>query len=308
MAEKIFAVLGATGNVGQILTEELLENGHTVRAQGRDPQKLSMLKNEGADAIQANLDEPEGIVAAFEGCDGAFVMIPPAFSAENYMNFQDEAGEIIKEVIVRSGVRKVVNLSSIGAQHARGTGPVAGLHSQEQRLNALPGVDVIHIRASYFMQNFAFSIPSIRKHGTVISSINGNQPIWMISTDDIGMKAAEYLEDLSFKDKSTFEFVGPRQISHIEASCILGQVLARPELKYVQISYRDEQKSLINAGMSPASAALFVELHQGINEGLFTTTQPISDEHKGSIPFESFAHFFAERMKKHEEPAQHAHA
>ena len=46
-----------------------------------------------------------------------------------------------------------MNLSSIGAHLAAGSGPIAGLHRQEQRMNALDGLDVLHLRPGYFYEN-----------------------------------------------------------------------------------------------------------------------------------------------------------
>jgi hypothetical protein len=40
--------------------------------------------------------------------------------------------------IANAHVRFVVNLSSIGAQHANHTGPIVGLHNQEQKLDRVP--------------------------------------------------------------------------------------------------------------------------------------------------------------------------
>ncbi len=50
------AILGATGNIGRVLTAELLRNGHHVRAVGRDAEKLKALKAQGAEVFAAGFD------------------------------------------------------------------------------------------------------------------------------------------------------------------------------------------------------------------------------------------------------------
>jgi hypothetical protein len=42
-------------------------------------------------------------------------------------------------------------LSSYGAHVPQGTGPVTGLHTSEQKLNAIGGLNILHLRAAYFM-------------------------------------------------------------------------------------------------------------------------------------------------------------
>jgi hypothetical protein len=48
--------------------------------------------------------------------------------------------------VKESGLRYAVHLSSYGAQVPEGTGPVAGLHSSEQRLNAIGSLNVLHLQ------------------------------------------------------------------------------------------------------------------------------------------------------------------
>jgi hypothetical protein len=56
-------------------------------------------------------------------------------------------------------------LSSYGAQVPQGTGPVTGLHSSEQKLSAINGLNVLHLRAAYFMENNLAAIDMIRGMG-----------------------------------------------------------------------------------------------------------------------------------------------
>jgi len=297
MAKKTFAVMGATGQVGRPLLDALLGKGHRVRAIGRDFKKLEALRAKGAQTFPAAFDDASRLSEAFFGCEAVFAMIPPEYGAEDPGACQDRIGESIRDAAARSGVRKIVSLSSIGAQHASGTGPVKGLYRQEQRLNALGGLDVVHLRPCYFMQNFYWAAPAIRERGVVVSALKSNQAMWMVSTNDIGWKAAELLEGAAFEGKSAFELVGPRQLAQAEAVGILAQALGRPELKYVQASYDEQEKALLGAGMSRGLAGLFVEMQKGFNEGLFATTQELTAEHKGTATFETFAREFAQAFK-----------
>ena len=54
----------------------------------------------------------------------------------------------IRYGVLPNGLRYAVHLSSCGAQVPEGTGPIAGLHSSEQKLNAISGLNVVHLRAA----------------------------------------------------------------------------------------------------------------------------------------------------------------
>jgi hypothetical protein len=73
-------------------------------------------------------------------------MLPPNYQHPKQREFQRAVGTAIAEAISASGVRHLVNPSSIGASLPEGTGPIAGLHEQEERLNALAGTDILHLR------------------------------------------------------------------------------------------------------------------------------------------------------------------
>ena len=60
-----------------------------------------------------------------------------------------------------------MHLSSYGAHVPEGTGPIAGLHSSEQKLNAIRDLNVLHLRAAYFMENNLAVIAMIHRMGIV---------------------------------------------------------------------------------------------------------------------------------------------
>ena len=94
-------------------------------------------------------------------------MIPTDYTAPDLGAAQDQLGAAIASAVVSAGVKRIVNLSSIGAHLAAGTGPIAGLHRQEQRLNALGDLDVLHLRPGYFYENHLAAIEMIRTIGSM---------------------------------------------------------------------------------------------------------------------------------------------
>ena len=292
MSGKIFAIMGATGHIGRVLTEKFLEKGHSVRALGRDAKKLSALKAKGAETLSPAFDDAKGLASAFKGAEGVFVMIPPNYGAEDFPAYQDKSGEAITAALSQAGVKAVVSLSSVGAGEPQGTGPIAGLYRQEQRLNKLSGIQVLHLRPTSFMENQFFSIPAIRSMGVNGSASVGDYALPIVATKDIGAKAAEFLEK-GFQGHKVFEFTGPREYNLIEVTAALGKVIGKPDLKYVQFSYEDVKKGMLGSGMKPKMVDLMLEMYRAGNEGKIRPTQEFTPEHRGRTTLEEFARDFA---------------
>ena len=96
-----------------------------------------------------------------------------------------------------------MHLSSYGAHVPEGTGPIAGLHASEQKLNAIRGLNVLHLRAAYFMENNLVAIGMIDRLGIFAGALLPDLKLPMVATRDVGDYAAKRLLDLDFSGKQT---------------------------------------------------------------------------------------------------------
>jgi uncharacterized protein YbjT (DUF2867 family) len=294
MARKTIAVMGATGHIGTALTEALLAKGHDVRALGRDAKKLGALAAKGAKPKSGTFTEAAVLADAFAGAEAAFVMIPPSYGEADFGAYQDRQADAIVKAIQKSGVRKVVTLSSVGAHQSEGTGPIKGLHRMEKRFSQSGGPEVVHLRPSYFMENHFFSIPTIKSMGISGSPMKPDLAMGQIATKDIAQKAAELLDRADFRGTTVLELAGPRDVTMAQVTPILGKAIGKPDLAYVQFPYPDAEKALAGMGMPPATAALMVEMYRGFNEGLVV---PQSAPQRTKTTIEEFSPVFAEAFK-----------
>lgn len=262
----MYVIIGATGNIGKVIAETLLAQQTKVRVIGRDPNRLRSLTDRGAEARTGSVRDPAFLKSAFEGATAVFAMIPPNYQASNVRKEQDETGEAIASALQASGVSHVVNLSSVGAELEAGTGPIAGLHQQELRLNRLKS-NVLHLRPTYFMENLMQNIPLIRHMGINGSALRGDLPMPMIATRDIGAAAAARLLKLDFKGHTEALLLGPANLTLTDATRVLGAAIGKPELQYVQFGYEDAVKGMMQAGLSADVARSFVEMSRAMNDG-----------------------------------------
>lgn len=287
----MIAITGATGNIGSKITTHLLSKGQRVRCIARTADNLKNLAVQSAEIEALSLEDTKALAKAFTGVDAVFAMIPPNYQTQDFIGFQNAIGESIAEAIETSEVKYVVSLSSQGAHLPDKTGPIKGLHHQEQRLNNLKGINILHMRPTYFMENLLANIDMIKQMNIMGSDIQGDMKMPMIATQDIARFAAERLLKKDFSGMTVKDLLGQRDLSMNEAAEIIGQKISKPDLKYVQFSYEDTEKALIDMGFSADVAGLFFEMSKAINEGLVNV--PRTRENTTDTPFEEFAGVFA---------------
>jgi uncharacterized protein YbjT (DUF2867 family) len=280
----MYVILGGGGNTGSIIANSLLSKGEKVRVLGRDAGRLQRFVHKGAEAFTADLSDAAALTKAFSGARAAYLLLPPLNSREE----QEQQSDAIAKAVRESGLRYAVHLSSYGAHVPEGTGPVTGLHSSEQKLNAISDLNVLHLRAAYFMENNLAAIDMIRGMGLFGHALLPDLKLPMIATRDVGDYAAQHLLDLDFSGKQTRELLGERDLTMTEATAVIARGIGKPDLRYEQFPYDQVEQVLTQAGFSPKKAAVYVEMFQSINAGLLAAREPRSPENSTSTSFEKF--------------------
>jgi uncharacterized protein YbjT (DUF2867 family) len=283
-ADAMYVVLGASGNTGSIVANSLLSKGRKVRVIGREAGRLQSFVRKGAEAFTASVSDAAALTKAFSGALAAYLMLPPITSRED----QERESDAIAKAVKESGLRYAVYLSSYGAQVPEGTGPVAGLHSSEQKLNAISGLNVLHLRAAYFMENNLAAIGMIHGTGVFGHALLPDLKMPMIATRDVGDYAAQRLLNLDFSGKQTLELLGERDLSMAEATAVIARGIGKPGLRYEQFPYDQVQQVLTQMGMPPKKAAVYIEMFRAINAGILAALEPRSPENTTPTSFEKF--------------------
>src|ERR1700686_4494667 len=283
-ADAMHVILGASGNTGSIIANSLLSEGRKVRVIGRDTGRLQSFVRKGAEAFTANVSDAAALTKAFSGARAAYLMLPPITSREDQERDSDGIAKAAKE----SGLRYAVHLSSYGAQLAKGAGPVSGLHSSEQKLNAIDDLNVLHVRAAYFMENNLAAIAMIHGMGIFGNALLPDLKIPMAATRDVGDYAAQRLLHLDFSGKQTRELLGERDLSMTEATAVIARGIGKPDLRYQQFPYDQVQQVLTQLGVPPKGAAMYIEMYKSINAGVLVPLEPRSKENTTPTSIEQF--------------------
>ena len=287
-----YTITGSLGNISKPMVEILVKNGHEVTVISSNAQKVPAIEALGAKAAIGSIADTAFLTNAFKNADAIYTMVPPDFTAVNYRQHMTETGKSYVEAIKASGVKRVVNLSSIGAHLSEGTGPIAGLHEVENMLNTLTGVAVKHLRPGFFYTNFFIDIAMIKNMGIMGSNYEGNSKLSMAHPRDVAEVAAQELQG-SFEGKTHRYIVSDEQeISNVAKT--LGAAIGKPELPWVPFSDADLFAGLTGAGLSKSIADLYVEMGHAISSGIlfedFHQHQPVL---VGKTKITDFANEFA---------------
>ncbi|SDE24157.1 Uncharacterized conserved protein YbjT, contains NAD(P)-binding and DUF2867 domains [Variovorax sp. CF079] len=286
-------VMGATGHTGGKIARRLLAAGAKVRALGRNPAKLAALERAGAEVLAGDTCDPTFLAQAFRGADAVYTLLATDRRAPDYRARQDQEGEAIAEALRASGVRHVVALSSLGADQGEGTGVIAGLHAQEERLKRIAGVHLLLLRPVSFFENFYDALGQIKEAGLMADTVEADIAVPMIAADDIAAVAAQALLARDWSGVAVRELLGQRDLSHTEVARILGERIGKRGLAYVQLCEADMTGAMVDAGLSPSFAGLYIEMTRAFNEGRVGPSAGRNAANTTATRFEDFAEEFA---------------
>jgi uncharacterized protein YbjT (DUF2867 family) len=252
------------GNIGRPLTGRLLEAGADVTIISRHPGKVGELVTRGARLVEGSIDEAGTLARAFVGGGTLFWLSPPVIR-EDFTDWTRGNAGLAVDAMKAEGVQRVVVLSSVGAQHPAGCGPVSVLHDVERIFNG-GCANVTVLRPAFFMENFLGHVEPIREHGAVMLPLDGNRPFPMVAAADIAARAAAVLLDGAWHGHRVLGVHGPENLTVIQAVEIIGKALGR-SLAYRPLAFEQMREGLLDMGMPEHAADMYLELYRAMNEG-----------------------------------------
>lgn len=286
----MYVVVGASGNTGGPVADALLAAGQKVRVVGRTLSHLERFTKRGADAAIVDVADPDtqDLIKAFSGAKAVYAMVPPDTTSEDVLAYYGVVAKVIVTALQVSAVPHAVVLSSIGADKPSKTGPVVGLHRLEQLIDGVGGLNALHIRAGYFMENLLPQAGIIKNFGMMAGPLRADLAVPMIATRDIGRYAAERMLKLDFHGKEARELLGQRDVSYSEAARIVGDAIVNPRLSYTQLPDEQLKPALRQIGMSDNMASLLLEMSASLNSGYMAALEKRSAANSTPTSIEQF--------------------
>lgn len=286
---------GSLGHIGKPLTRALCHNGHQVTVISSNAQRAMDITSLGATPAIGTIEDVDFLTESFKGADAVYTMIPP----NDYFNdaldliaYYRRIGRHYKQAIKDAGVKKVVNLSSIGAHLSKRNGILLGAHDVEQTLNKLPlEVAITHIRPTAFYYNLLGYIEKIQTQGFISANYGADDIIPWVSPFDIAATIQEVLSS-PFTSRAV-QYVASEELTGHQTARILGEAIGIPDLEWKIISDQKTEEELIFIGMNPAIAKGLTQMYAGLHNGILTEDYWRHKPTLGKVKLRDFAKEFS---------------
>jgi len=218
MVDVQFLITGATGATGGAAAEQLLEQGRRVRAfVHRSDERAENLRKRGADIVVGDLLDFDSVRAALKNVDRAYFVYPirPGL-VQATAQFAQAARE--------AGIEAIVNMSQVSARSDAKSHSARDHWLAEQVLD-WSGLNVTHIRPTYFAEWLLYLAPMIRQGAMYAPFTTGRHA--PIAGEDQGRVIAGILQNPQPHRGKVYPLYGPIELTHEEIAQIVGRVLGR---------------------------------------------------------------------------------
>lgn len=256
-------IFGANGRAGGETARALIERGEPVRVVVRRPEQGERWKALGAEVAVASLDNAAEVSDALNGATTAFLLNPPPVAGDPFVQTAAIANTLT-EAVPHANLPRAVILSSVGAQHASGTGVIATLHQFEACLAGIAPT-MAFLRPGYFVETWSEVVEVVVSDGVLPSFLDLDQPIPMVSTADIGQAAARLLTE-HWTGTRIVELGGPEDWSARQVAAAFSEALARP-VQPGWVPPEQRRAILADAGLSAEVITALLGMYEGIANG-----------------------------------------
>lgn len=291
---------GSLGHISRPLAGELVRKGHKVTVVSSKQERRKEIEALGAAAAIGTVEDAGFLESAFSGADAVYTMVPPG----NYNDQNLDVGaEVVRitgnyvQAVRKAGVKRVVQLSSIGAHMGKGNGILAVYYEMEKLLNELPpDVSITFMRPVGFYYNLFGFIQTIKTQGVIATNYGGDDKKPWVSPIDIASVAAEELATPSVGRK--VRYVASDEVSCNELATILGTAIGKPDLKWVAIPDEQLLNGMVASGMNPKIAAGLVEMNAAGQTGKLYEDYDRNRPQLGRTKLTEFAKEFADAFNR----------
>ena len=263
-----YVITGSLGHISKPVVTALVKAGHDVTVITSNPDRVKEIESLGAKAQTGSVEDTAFLQKAFAGAEVVYTMVPPSYNAKDVKAHLAQIGKNYAAAIAANGIKYVVNLSSIGAHLPAGVGPVSGLHKVEQALNAIPGINVKHLRPSYYYYNLLSMIPLIKNMDIMGSNFSiADKKFPLAEQADIAAVAIEELLRLDFTGVS-HRYIVSDEISTADIALVIGKTIGKPGLQWIQFTSEQALGGMQQAGLPEDAAKNLVEMGEAIQSGI----------------------------------------
>lgn len=221
----------------------------------RKADKADTLKQQGVEAVIADLEKPWTLAPAFEGVDTVWLLSPPGPRAPEQQSNGIWAAR-------QAGVKHIVRMSAVGAAHDAPT-MNSRLHALSDAEVAATKIPYTIIKPHFFAQNFMMAAGSVEKEGAIYFALAEGK-MGIVDTRDISEFAAKILTTSGHENK-TYSLTGPASITVHQVDEALSKSIGKT-VKYIPVPVEAARQTFLQMGMdkAPRSIEQFAQDFAGV--------------------------------------------
>jgi uncharacterized protein YbjT (DUF2867 family) len=257
-----YAVTGATGRLGRLVIEHLLDAGvpaAEIAAVVRSPQKAADLAARGVEIRQADYDDPSTLAGAVAGVRRLLLISgdTPGQRVPQHTAVIDAAR--------LAGVERLVYTSILKADTT--TNPLAPEHKATEEVLAASGLSYTVLRNGWYTENYTDQLPQYLASGTILGATGGSKISAAPRTDYAAAAAAALTRD---EDGNAVYELGGTAFTFDELADAVSDVTGTTVV-HRDMSTADLASALQNVGLDAGTAGFVAALDHSIAIGELAT-------------------------------------
>jgi uncharacterized protein YbjT (DUF2867 family) len=245
--------------------ENLVSSNQPVKAVIRNPDKRKELQKFQNIAIEiADAFDLPALKKAFKNGSSVLLLTPDNPESDDVMGETQTMLDNYKKAIEGSQIKKIVGLSSMGAQMETNSGSLKMSYMLEHNFNEL-NVQKIFVRPAYYYSNWMESLSAVQEDGKLSTFFPVDLKMPMVSPLDIAKFLADLMRD-TVEGEPIFEVEGPAWYSSKDIANTFSKVLNRSVVPQ-QIPREDWWKTMKQFGFTDDVTKNFIEMTQTVADG-----------------------------------------
>jgi NAD(P)H dehydrogenase (quinone) len=262
-------ITGATGQLGRLVVEALLENGvpaGQIVAAGRTVDRIADLGGRGVQVRSIDYSQPESLRQAFAGADKVLLVSGSEVGQRveqhrNAINAAKAAG------VGLIGYTSIANADTTAMQ-------LAAEHVATEEILRDSGVPFVLLRNGWYLENYTGQLPVQVQHGAVFGSAGDGRISAAARADYAAAAAAVLLRD--DQAGKVYELGGDDAFTLSELAGEVSAASGKP-VTYTDLPAKKYTQVLVEAGLPEPYAAILADSDLGIARGdLLVTSGDLS--------------------------------
>ncbi|MCX6400201.1 MAG: SDR family oxidoreductase [Propionibacteriales bacterium] len=250
-------ITGATGQLGHLVVESLLEKGvaaDQVVATARDTSRLADLADRGVQVRQADYNDPASLKAAFAGADRILLVSGSEVGQRvaQHQNVIDAAQDAGVDLLAYTSI---ANADDSGLA-------LAAEHQATEKAILASGLPHTFLRNSWYLENYTGQLPTYLEHGVVLGAA-GDGKVSAAARADFAAAAAAVL--LTEQPQEVYE-LGGEAFTLTELAAAVSDVTGKT-VSYDDVPAEALTEVLVGAGLPAPYAAILADADQGLARG-----------------------------------------